>query len=128
MKEKNTNVKHNLGKKIYFKSYKLWKATWEEGTIDKRIDKMLYLIKYPKCVIKRYLNQIKKIYSGRISMQGGTLTVIYDMFDVSMSQSVQQNRSNKRKRIPMGTMEIDPKRQKYVVQGGHQISKRRCFC
>ena len=33
------------GEKIYFKNYKFGKATWEEGTIDKRIGKMWYLIK-----------------------------------------------------------------------------------
>ena len=44
------------------------------------------------------------------------MTMIYDMFDVSMPQPVQQNRSNKRKRLRTSTMEIDPKREKYVVQ------------
>ena len=38
---KNTNGKnYNPSKKIYFKNYKFGKATWEEGTIDKRISKM----------------------------------------------------------------------------------------
>ena len=56
---KNSNGKYfNPGEKIYFKNYKLGKATWEEGIIDKRIGKMLYLIKHPKWVIKRHLNQI----------------------------------------------------------------------
>ena len=45
------------------------------------------------------------------------MTMIYDIFDVSMPQPVQQNQSSKRKPIPMGTMEIDPKRQIYVIQG-----------
>ena len=33
-----------------------------------------------------------------------------------LPQPVQQNRSCKRKRIAVGTMEIDPKIQKYVIQ------------
>ena len=37
------------------------------------------------------------------------MTVIYDMFDVSITQPVQKNRSSKQKRIPTGTMEIDRK-------------------
>ena len=46
---KNINGKHyNPGKKIYFKNYKFEKATWEDRTTDKRIGKMLYLIKDPK--------------------------------------------------------------------------------
>ena len=81
-------------------------ATWEEGTIDNRIGKMLLLIKHLKQKIKRHLNQIrKKIYSGRRSTQGGT----DDMFDVTLLQPVQQNLSSKRKRIPKSTTEIDPK-------------------
>ena len=44
------------------------------------------------------------------------MTVFYDMFDVSMPQLVQQNWSSKQKQIPTSTMEIDPKRQKYVIQ------------
>ena len=39
------------------------------------------------------------------------------MFDVSMPQPIEQNWSSKWKWISMGTMEIDSKRQKYVVQG-----------
>ena len=65
VERKNTDGKHyNPGEKIYFKNYKFVKATWEKGTIDKIIGKMLYLIKHPKWVIKRHLNRIK-IYNGR---------------------------------------------------------------
>ena len=88
---------------------------WEEGTIDKRIGKMLYLIKNPKWVIKRHLNQTKKTRytADRDQHKEEPITVIYDMFDVSTPQPVQQNHSSKQKWIPTGTMEIDPKRQKY---------------
>ena len=53
------------------------------------------------------------------------MMVIYDMFDAFMLQLVQQKRSSKRKRIPTSTMEIDPKRQKYVVHGTENL-KGRC--
>lgn len=87
-----------LAKKIYFKNYKLGKATWEEGTIDKRIGKMLYFIKHPKWVIKKHLNQIKKRYTADVDQRKEEpMTVIYNMFNVSMPQPVQQNRSSKRK-------------------------------
>ena len=68
---KNTNSKcYNPGEKIYFKNYKFGKAKWEEGTIDKRIGKMLYLIKkYPKWVIKRHLNQKKKRYTADVDQR-----------------------------------------------------------
>ena len=73
VERKNTNGKHyNLDEKIYFKNYKFGKVEWEEGIPDKRIGKM-YLIKNPKWVIKRHLNQIKKkIYGGHRSTHRGT--------------------------------------------------------
>ena len=51
---------------------------------------MLYLIKHPKWVIKRHLNQIKKEkkrYTADVGqLKDELMTVIYDMFEVSMSQ------------------------------------------
>ena len=41
------------------------------------------------------------------------MSVIYDIFELS---TIQQNRTSKRKRTLTGTMEINPKRQKYDVQ------------
>ena len=94
---KNTNGKHyNPGEKIYFKNYEFGKTMWEKGTIAKRIGKMLYLIKHPKWVIKRHLNQIKKKYTADVDQcKEELMMVIYDMFDVSMPQPVQQNQSSK---------------------------------
>ena len=43
-RKKNTNGKYyNPDKEIYFKNYKFGKAMWE-GTIDKIISKILYLV------------------------------------------------------------------------------------
>ena len=93
VERKNTNSKHyNPGEKIYFKNYKFGKAMWEEGTIDKRIGKMLYLIKHPKWLSKRHLNQMNKRYTWDVDQcKEKPMTVIYDMFNVSMPQPVQQN-------------------------------------
>ena len=73
-KRKNTNGKYdNPVEKIYFKNFKFRNATWEEGTNDKRIGKLWYLIKHPKKEIKRHSKQTKKkIYSGRRSKQEKT--------------------------------------------------------
>ena len=49
-----------------------------------------------------------------------TMKVIYHMFTISMSQPVQQNWSSKRKQIPTGTMEIDPKNSN-MSSRGHKI-------
>ena len=45
------------------------------------------------------------------------------MVDESMSQAVQQNWSSKGKRISTCTMEIEPKSQKYVVEGKIEFSR-----
>ena len=69
-------------------------------------------------IIKRNLNQIKKRYTLDVNQhKNEPMMVIYNMFDVSMPQPVQQNRSSKQKQISTGIMEIDPKRQKYIVLG-----------
>ena len=74
------------------------------------------MINHPKLVIKRHLNQIKNIYTADVDQRKEEpMTENHDMFDVSMHQPVQQNRSSKQKQIPTGTMEMEPKRQKYVV-------------
>ena len=108
MKEKYQCKHYNPSEKIYFKNYKFEKGTWEEGTIDKKIGKMLYWIKHPRWGIKSHLNQIKKRYTADVDQRKGEpMTVIYDMFDIFMPQLVKQNRSSKRKQIPMSTIEID---------------------
>ena len=74
-------------------------------------------------MFKRYLNQIieKKKFTADVDQRKEEpMTVISDMFDVSMLQPVQHNRSSKQKWIPTGTMEIDPKRQ--ISYRRHKIS------
>ena len=58
---KNTlNKFYRLGKKISFLNYHLGKTTWIEGIIEKRIGKMVFVIKHPKWKVRRNTNQIKK--------------------------------------------------------------------
>ena len=61
---------------------------WEEETVDERIGTMLYFIKHPKYVVKRHLNQIKKRYMVNVDQRKEeSMTIIYDMFDVSLPKS-----------------------------------------
>ena len=48
------------GEKIYFLDYHLGKATWLEGIIEKRIGNMMYIIKHPRWMVRRHINQINK--------------------------------------------------------------------
>ena len=60
---------------------KIWKA----GVFDKRIRKLMYIIKDPKKTIKRRHNQIKKRYPEDINNQKEeVMKVIYDLFDLPM--------------------------------------------
>ena len=81
-----------LAKKYILRIINLEKTTWEEGTIDKRIGKMLYLIKHRKWVIKKTFESNKKRYTTGVDQcKEQPMTVIHDMFNVLMPQPVQQN-------------------------------------
>ena len=92
-----------LRKKNYFLNNHLGKATWLEGIIEKIIGIMMYIIKHPRWKVRT---------RERVE---DPMSVIYDMFEVPRPSSIQQYCTNKRKRTPTGTMEINPKRQKYDV-------------
>ena len=60
---KNTlNKFYWRGEKIYFLNHHLGQATWIEGIIEKRIGKMMFVIKHPKWKVIRHTNQIRKRY------------------------------------------------------------------
>ena len=45
--------------KVFYRMYQTGKIYWKAGTIVKRIGRMIYLLKGPKMVHKRHLNQTK---------------------------------------------------------------------
>ena len=75
----------------------------------------MYIIKYPRWKVRRHINQIKKNTPYTKERVEEPMSVIYDMFEVPRPSSIQQNRTSKRKCTPTGTMEINPKVQKYDV-------------
>ena len=81
---KNTlNKFYRPGKKISFLNYHLGKTTWIEGIIEKRIGKMMFLIKHPKWKVRRNTNQIKKKFTPDTNHRGEELmSMIYDVFEV----------------------------------------------
>ena len=71
---------------------------------------MMYIIKHPRWKVRRHINQIKKIYTPNIKERvKEPMSVIYDMFEVPSPPPIQ------RRCTPTGTMEINPKRQKYDI-------------
>ena len=82
-------------------------------------------IKHPRWKVRKYIKPIKKRCTLKTKEQVEEhMSVNYDIFEVPRSSSTQQNRTSKRKRTPTGTMEINPKRQKYDVL---RTSKRIVF-
>ena len=77
---------------------------------------MMYIIKHPRWKVRRHINKIRKRYTPNTKERvEEPMSVIYDIFEVPRPSPLQQYRTSKRKRTPTGTMEINPKRQKYDV-------------
>ena len=78
---------------------------------------MVYLVKGPKFVHKRYLNQIKKGHSNvekNNHPEEEPMDIMFDTFDMPVPQtSPEVRRQSKRKRIAMEIMEVNQKRKKY---------------
>ena len=69
----------HIRRNIFFKEYGNGKEIWKAGVIDKRIGRLMYIIKNPKETIKGHHNQIRKTYSEDINNQKvETMEVIYD--------------------------------------------------
>ena len=67
--------------------------------------------------VRRHISRIKKRYTSNIKERvEEPMSVIYDMFKVP--RPIQQNRTSKRKRTPIGTMDINPKI-KNMMSYGH---------
>ena len=111
------NLKKKNKEKTDAKSYIPRESTetrkiWKVGVIDKRIRRLMNIIKNPKKTIKRHYKKMRKRYSEHMNNQKEeTMKVIHDLLDVPMSLvSSKEKRSCKRKRKILGTMEIKPKR------------------
>ena len=81
--------------KICFKEYKNRKVVWKEGIIEKRIGRLVYIIKHPKWIIKRHYNQLKKRYtSGPNYRREEPIKVIYHLFKVPILQVPPEQKHN----------------------------------
>ena len=63
-KKKQTDAKFYMTKEnIFFREYSNGKEIWKAGVVDKRIGRLMYIIKDLKKTIKRHHNQIMKRYT-----------------------------------------------------------------
>ena len=76
----------------------------------------MYIIKHPRWKVHKHINKKKKGYTPNTKEQAEEpMSVIYDMFEVSRPSPILQNCTSKQKCTLTGTMEINPKRQKFDV-------------
>ena len=86
---KNWNKFYEVGEKVFYQKYQTKKKYWEVGTLIQRIGRMIYLVKGPKMMHKRHLNQTK---SRHINEKNDTpvdvepMEVQFDSFDVPISR------------------------------------------
>ena len=117
IKKKNDAVKFfNPGEKIFLKIYKKNKEYWWKDVSEKRVDRVLYMIKGPKGVHKPHVNQLKKRYSGsRATRLEEPMMVLNDLFNIPIQEKFTW-RTRERKRNTKEILDINPKRKKYGLQ------------
>lgn len=90
---------------------------WEEDTITRRIDKMVYIIQGPRHTHKRHINQIKKRHEiDSNSTQDEVeepIEIIYDTFDLEPPQHTPEQRRSGRKRKFTDHLTINSKKKRY---------------
>ena len=132
--KKYDNIKrYSTGQKIYFRNYRNGKSFWDDGTILKRIGRVVYTIKGPKFECKRHINQIRPRHTESIetTTEEIPMEVFYDTFDISPPIRVPERmdtstvpsqqgiirsespRRGKRKRRPTTRLSPDPKKHRY---------------
>ena len=84
-KKKNENEFYKMSDFLFTDCIRRGKRYWEVGTIDKKNGRMIYLVKWPKMVHKRHLDQAK---SWHLDEENDTpvdvepMEVLYDKFDI----------------------------------------------
>ena len=85
--------------------------------IEKRVGNMIYIIKGLKFTLKKHLNIIRKRMSDDADTgppeEKEVMDVIYNTFDIPISQVALEQRRLKRKRKMMDFIVINPKRKKF---------------
>ena len=79
--------------------YQVGKRYWDAGTIVKRIGRMTYLVKGPKMVHKRHLNQTKSRHTHEENdtpVDVEPMEVLFDTFDVPIPQKAPETKMQQR--------------------------------
>ena len=117
-KKKFDTIKYfHPSEKIFLKIYIKNKEYWEEAVIEKRVGRVLDMIKGLNWVHKRPLNQLKKRYlDNRDTISEEQMIVMMYLY----LKNIFTRRTNKKKRNPTETLNVDLKR---MVSREIEISK-----
>ena len=78
-------MQNTIYQENFLEEYRNRKEAWKAGIIDKRIGRVMYIIKDPKKTIKRHHNQIRKRYSEVINNRKEEPMMVHcDFFDAPM--------------------------------------------
>ena len=109
--------KYMPGEKIFFQMHKDNKTFWEQGTINNRIGRMVYMVEGPHVTQKKHLNQIRKCISDESSEtppeEEEMLDLLYDAFDLEPPQTSTEIRRSGRKRKLTDPLEVNLRKKNY---------------
>ena len=92
------------------------KTFWEQGTIENRIGRMVYIVEGPHTTHKKLLNQIRKRTSDESSEtlpEEEMLDLLYDAFDLEHPQTNTEIHCSGRKRKLTDPLEVNPRKKNY---------------
>ena len=110
MVQKTGNKFYKMGENVFYPMYQMGKRYWEVGIIVKRIGRMIYLVKGPKMVHKRCLNQTKSRHTdeeNNTQVDVEPIEVLFDIFDVPIPQKAPEAKIQKSQKKRRYTERID---------------------
>ena len=78
------------GDKVFFRNYRAEKCFWEDGSVTKRIGRVIYIIQGAKFVCKRHINQLRPRYIETVQNDAGIpMEVLYDPFQIKPPMNIE---------------------------------------
>ena len=110
-----TKKRFKVGEKIFFKIYQNNKTFWESGVIDNQIGNMVYMVKGPRFIHKRQVNQLLRRYtfSNGNSSPEEVMDMVFDTFELPIPTTIPEERRSQRKRKSTDLLVVNLKQKQY---------------
>ena len=108
--------RYNPGEKVFFRIFRNNKSFWKVGTIKRRVENMIYIVKGPQFTHKRHLNQLRRCILNEVDSSPSEETlidVIYDAFNILTPLAALEIRHSKRKRKATNLIIVNLKCRRY---------------